>query len=66
MAKSSQTGDVHGVLGFSAGRLRQAGRGAPADVVYLFFSATTTHCNTHTVPVDNENADRSMRAVPAR
>ena len=35
-------------------------------MVYLFFSATTTHCNTHTVPVDNENADRSLWAVPAR
>ena len=53
---SSQTGDEHGVLGFSAGQLRQArGRRAPADVVYLFFTATTTHSATptptHTRPV---------------
>ena len=53
---SSHTGDEHGVLGFSAGQLRQArGRRAPADVVYLFFTATTTHSATptptHTRPV---------------
>ena len=53
---SSQTGDEHGVLGFSAGQLRQVwGRRAPADVVYLFFTATTTHSATptptHTRPV---------------
>ena len=53
---SSQTGDEHGVLGFSAGQLRQArGRRAPAGVVYLFFTATTTHSATptptHTRPV---------------
>ena len=52
----SQTGDEHGVLGFSAGQLRQVwGRRAPADVVYLFFTATTTHSATptptHTRPV---------------
>ena len=45
----SQTGDEHGVLGFSAGQLRQArGRRAPAGVVYLFFTATTTHSATPT------------------
>ena len=53
---SSQTGDEHGVLGFSAGQLRQArGRRAPAGVVYLFSTATTTHSATptptHTRPV---------------
>ena len=52
----SQTGDEHGVLGFSAGQLHQArGRRAPAGVMYLFFTATTTHSATptptHTRPV---------------
>ena len=56
---SSQTGDEHGVLGFSAGQLRQVwGRRAPADVVYLFFTATTTHSATPT-PTHTRGGARS-------
>ena len=53
---SSQTGDEHGVLGFSAGQLRQArGRRAPAGVVYVFLTKIIIHYGTrtptHTRPV---------------